>query len=59
MFTDILSVDTTLHDFVHAQFKTPEYHNLRFYFEFAQNFNHFYIQSSHLILGLAYITLQF
>jgi len=29
-----------------------------FYFEFTQNFNHFYIQSSHLILGLAYITLQ-
>jgi len=59
MFTDILSVDTTLHEFVHAQFKTSEHHNLRFYFKFTQNFNHFYIQNSHLILGLAYITLQF
>ena len=24
--------DTTLHDFVHAQFKTSEHHNLRFLF---------------------------
>jgi len=32
MFTDILSVDTTLHDFVHAQFKTSEHHNLHFLF---------------------------
>jgi len=32
MFTDILSVDTTFHDFVHAQFKTSEHHNLRFVF---------------------------